>query len=95
MWLVATRRLTLRPAGIFTTARNFYRQNGRVEGPDMNSADNEWGFLATLLALLMIIAIFGSALWFIFSASLSNKKFRWLQIVDRRNRQQRSKAPRR
>jgi hypothetical protein len=48
--------------------------------------DNEWGIAITIVALLMIVGIFGSALWFIFMASDTNRKFRWLQILDRRNR---------
>lgn len=35
----------------------------------------------TLFALLAIAVIFGSALWFILSASRTNKRFRWFQIV--------------
>jgi hypothetical protein len=48
--------------------------------------DNEWGIAVTIVALLMILGIFGSALWFIFAASDTNRKFRWLQVLDRRNR---------
>ena len=48
--------------------------------------DNEWGIAITIVALLMILGIFGSALWFIFSASDTNRKIRWLQIFGRRNR---------
>lgn len=58
----------------------------------MNATDSEWGFLATFIAVLLILGVFGSALWFIFFASRTNKKFRWLQIVDRRDRQQRNKT---
>lgn len=48
--------------------------------------DNEWGVAITIVAFLMVLGIFGSALWFIFTASDTNRKFRWLQILDRRNR---------
>lgn len=54
--------------------------------------DNEWGIAVTIVALLMIVAIFGSALWFILSASDTNRKFRWLQILDRRNRRARPRS---
>jgi hypothetical protein len=50
--------------------------------------DNEWGFAVTIVALLMILGIVGSALWFIFSASDTNRKFRWLQILAWRNRKE-------
>jgi len=50
--------------------------------------DNEWGIAVTLVALLIIVGIFGSALWFILSATKTNQKFRWLQILDRRKRKQ-------
>ena len=51
--------------------------------------DNEWGIAVTIAALLMILGIFGSALWFIFHASDTNRRFRWLQALDRWNRKRR------
>lgn len=57
----------------------------------MESVENEWGWLVTVVALLMVLAIFASALWFIFSASSTNRKFRWLQVVDRRQKPQEGK----
>lgn len=50
----------------------------------MDNINNEWGILATVLGLVMVLLIFGSALWFISSAGRSNKRFRWLQRVRRR-----------
>lgn len=54
--------------------------------------DNEWGIAITIVALLMILGIFGGALWFIFAASATNRKFRWLQILGRRNRKERTRS---
>lgn len=48
--------------------------------------ENEWGFAVTLVALLLVAGIFASALWFIFSASETNRKIRWLQVFSRRKR---------
>lgn len=58
----------------------------------MNLMDNDWGVVMTVLALLAVLAIFGTALWFILSAMDINKKFRWFQIVRRRDRQERRKS---
>jgi hypothetical protein len=58
----------------------------------MDIISNEWGLPMTVLALLAVLAIFGSALWFILSATEINKKFRWFQIVGRRERQQQAKS---
>ena len=60
----------------------------------MDVIDSEWGFPMTALALISALAIFGTALWFILSATDTNKKFRWFQIVGRRDRQERAKAAR-
>ena len=57
----------------------------------MDVINNEWGFPMTILALISVLAIFGTALWFILSAMDTNKKFRWFQIVGRRERQERTK----
>lgn len=57
--------------------------------------DNEWGIGVTIVALLMVLGIFGSALWFILAASDTNRKFRWLQFLNWRNRKDRNRgAPR-
>lgn len=56
----------------------------------MDTISNEWGLPMAVLALLAVIAIFGFAYRFIRSASKSNKRFRWLQIVGRREKQRRS-----
>ncbi|MEX2123628.1 MAG: hypothetical protein WD795_07015 [Woeseia sp.] len=58
----------------------------------MDVIDSGWGLPATGLALLSVLVIFGAALWFIISASEINKKFRWFQIVGRRDRQERAKS---
>lgn len=58
----------------------------------MDVINNEWGFPMTMLALISVLAIFGTALWFILSAMDTNKKFRWFQIVGRRERQERTKS---
>jgi hypothetical protein len=58
----------------------------------MDVISNEWGLPMIVLALLAVLVIFGSALWFILSATEINKKFRWFQIVGRRERQQRAKS---
>lgn len=60
----------------------------------MDVINNEWGLPMTALALLAVLAIFGTALWFILSAMDTNKKFRWFQIVGRRERQERTKSAR-
>ena len=60
----------------------------------MDVIDNGWGLPMTALALVAVLAIFGSALWFILSAMDVNKKFRWFQIVDRRDHQDREKTAR-
>jgi len=60
----------------------------------MDVINNEWGLPMTALALLAVLAIFGTALWFILSATEINKKFRWFQIVGRRERQQQAKSTR-
>ncbi|HEX7720190.1 MAG TPA: hypothetical protein VF389_10310 [Woeseiaceae bacterium] len=54
----------------------------------MDDTSNEWGILATILGLAMVLLIFGSALWFVYSAGRTNRKFRWLQLFSRRNRRQ-------
>lgn len=54
----------------------------------MDVTNNEWGILATVLGLAMVLLIFGSALWFIYSAGRTNRRFRWLQLVGRRFRRQ-------
>lgn len=56
----------------------------------MDVISNEWGLPMAVLALLAVIAIFGFAYRFISSATEGNKRFRWLQIVGRRERQRRS-----
>lgn len=56
----------------------------------MDVIDSGWGWPMTVLALLAVLAIFGTALWFILSATDVNKRFRWFQIVNRRARQDRS-----
>lgn len=48
--------------------------------------ENKWGIAVTIVALLMILGIFASALWFVFTASDTNRRFRWLQILERWNR---------
>jgi hypothetical protein len=58
----------------------------------MDVIDNGWGLPMTVLALLSVLAIFGAALWFILSATEINKRFRWLQIVGRRGRQNHAKS---
>lgn len=60
----------------------------------MEVIDNGWGLPMTLLALLSVLAIFGAALWFILSATEINKRFRWLQIVGRRAKQERAEENR-
>lgn len=54
----------------------------------MDVINNEWGILATLLGLAMVLLIFGSALRFIFSAGRTNRRFRWVQLVSQRYRRQ-------
>ena len=58
----------------------------------MDVINGEWGLPMTVLALISVLAIFGTALWFILSATDTNKKFRWFQIVGRRERQERAKS---
>ena len=58
----------------------------------MDVIDGGWGLPMTVLALVAVLAIFGSALWFILSAMNVNRKFRWFQVVDRRAQQDREKA---
>lgn len=58
----------------------------------MDVISNSSGISMTVFALLAVFLIFASALWFIVSASKSNKKFRWFQILRTRNRRQRGKS---
>ena len=60
----------------------------------MEVVESGWGLPITALALVSVLAIFGAALWFILSASEINQKFRWFQIVGRRDRQEREKSAR-
>lgn len=54
----------------------------------MDETSNEWGILATIIGLAMVLLIFGSALWFVYSAGRTNRIFRWLQLLGWRNRRQ-------
>lgn len=54
--------------------------------------DSEWGLAVTIVALVIVLGIFGSALWFILRASDTNRRFRWLQFLDRRERKRRRDA---
>ncbi len=56
----------------------------------MDAISSEWGFPMAVLGLLAVIAIFGFAYRFIRSATESNKRLRWFQIIGRRERQRRS-----
>lgn len=47
----------------------------------MDFLNGDSGIPMTVFALLAIAVIFASALWFILSASRTNKRFRWFQIV--------------
>ena len=60
----------------------------------MDVIDNGWGLPMTALALISVLVIFGAALWFILSAMDTNKKFRWFQVVGRRDRKERAKNAR-
>lgn len=52
----------------------------------MDFLNGDSGIPMTVFALLAIAVIFASALWFILSASRSNKRFRWFQIVRTRSK---------
>ena len=52
----------------------------------MDFLNGDSGIPMTVFALLAIAVIFGSALWFILSASRTNKRFRWFQIVRTRGK---------
>lgn len=58
----------------------------------MDLITNDSGVPMTVFALLAVIAIFASALWFIFSATDVNKKFRWFQILRTRNKRKHLKS---
>lgn len=58
----------------------------------MDFITNDSGISMTVLALLAVIAIFASALWFIFSASDVNRKFRWLQMLRTRNERKQARS---
>lgn len=58
----------------------------------MDFLTGESGISMTVFALLSILVIFGSALWFIFSASAVNKKFRWLQVLRTRSKRRHLKS---
>ena len=47
----------------------------------MDFLNGDSGLRMTLFALLAIAVIFASALWFILSASRTNKRFRWFQVL--------------
>lgn len=55
----------------------------------METTGGEWGAGMFMLALLGVIVIFGTAYWLMRSAMRGNKRFRWLQLVDRQERQRR------
>ena len=52
----------------------------------MDFLNGDSGIPMTLFALLAIAVIFASALWFILSASRTNKRFRWFQVVRTRGK---------
>lgn len=58
----------------------------------MDFSTGESGISMTVFALLSILVIFGSALWFIFSASAANRKFRWLQVLRTRSKRKHLKS---
>lgn len=58
----------------------------------MDPVTGDSGIPMTVFALLAVIAIFASALWFIFSASNANKKFRWFQILRTRGKRKHLKS---
>lgn len=52
----------------------------------MDFLTGDSGVPMTVFALISIVVIFASALWFVFSASAVNRKFRWLQHLRTRKR---------
>lgn len=58
----------------------------------MDFITNDSGISMTVIALLAVIAIFASALWFIFSASDVNRKFRWFQMLRTRSKRKQMKT---
>ena len=52
----------------------------------MDFLTGESGIPMTVFALVSILVIFASALWFVFSASAVNRKFRWLQVLRTRSK---------
>lgn len=58
----------------------------------MDFLTGESGISMTVFAVIAILVIFGSALWFIFSASAANRKFRWLQALRTRAKRRHLKS---
>jgi hypothetical protein len=70
-----------------------YRTPGTATaGNSMEAIINGSGLSMTVFALLAVIAIFASALWFIFSASDANRKFRWFQMLRTRSKRKQVKS---
>jgi hypothetical protein len=58
----------------------------------MDFVGGDSGLPMTILAVLAVLVIFGSALWFTFSASSANRKFRWFQILRTRSKRRHLKS---
>ncbi|HLT91103.1 MAG TPA: hypothetical protein VKZ85_09185 [Woeseiaceae bacterium] len=58
----------------------------------MDFPGGESGLRMTVFAVIAIVVIFASALWFVLSASASNRKFRWLQVLRSRGKRRHLKS---
>jgi hypothetical protein len=58
----------------------------------MDFWSGESGMPMTVFAVVAILVIFGSALWFVISASAANRKFRWLQVFRARGKRRHLKS---
>lgn len=56
----------------------------------MDLTGGEWGVGMIILALIAVAAIFGLAYRLMRAGIAGNKRYRWMQLVDRRERQRRS-----
>jgi hypothetical protein len=58
----------------------------------MDVWSGESGLPMTAFALIAVLVIFGTALWFVLSASATNRKFRWLQVLRARGKRKHLKS---
>lgn len=58
----------------------------------MDFWSGESGVPMTVFAVIAVLVIFGTALWFVLSASATNRRFRWMQILRARGKRKHLKS---